>query len=234
MPVAVVEASASVTGREIIRAALSFHLNRLSPGEAEDADLFNRCLLALNFIVDEFNGRKAFLFKEKLTTSSAITGTYGVLGTDWLDVIAGEQILGATVQYAANLDVPMEPITVAQYADIGIKSVTTYPQYYAHDGADKVYLYPKANAHVITIRTHQLFDEFDMDSGFTIPNGYKSGLAALLAEAMAPSLLGSLTPDIARKANAARTRLSSQNVNPAIMHSRGFGTGPIVRIRRGY
>ena len=234
MPVAVVAASASVTGREIIRAALSFHLNRLAPGEAEDADLFGRCLLALNFIADEFNGAKVYLFKELFTTSTPITGAYGVLGTDWAGVLSGEKILGATVRYATNLDVPMDPITMAQYGDIGIKTLTTYPAYWVHDGADKVYLYPYASSHMVTIRTRYLFDNFDMDSAVGMPNGYKSAFSAILAKKMAPSLLGSTPPDVERDASAAKIRLAASNLQPAIMGSHNVGTGPIVRIRRGY
>jgi hypothetical protein len=57
------------TARVIIRNALTFGLNRLSPGEQEDADLFGRCLDALGSIVDEINGGKGMLWREVLTAS---------------------------------------------------------------------------------------------------------------------------------------------------------------------
>lgn len=222
------------TARDIVRGALSFHLNRLSPGEAEDADLFARCLLALNFIADEFNGQKSFLWCEVLTASSAITGTSGTLGTTWAGIASGDEILGATVRYSSTLDVPMSPITMAQYADIAIKSTSSYPEVYAHDGAATVYLYPAAASHVITIRTKQVMSDFaDLDTDYEMPKGYKAGLSALLAEKMAPSLLGSLPPAVGKAASAARSHLLAQGLVPAILNP-GDGVGRVARIMRGY
>jgi hypothetical protein len=218
MPVAVVAASASVTGREIIRAALSFHLNRLSPGEQEDADLFGRCLLALNFIADQCNGQKAFLSREIFTQSTAITGTYGTLGVDWAGLLSGDEILGATVEYGAGFDVPMHPLSMEQYERIALKSVASIPRDYAHDGAATVFIYPAATGQKITLRTREIMSEFaDLDTGYTMPKGYKSGLAAWLAEKMAPSLLGAIPPNVKTDAYAARCRLIAQNIEPAII-----------------
>lgn len=222
------------TARSIIEGALTFGLNRLSPGEALDADTGAVCLTALNMIADQFNGQKSFLFREVLTTSSAITGTYGTLGTDWAGILPGDEILGATVQYETDLDVPMEPITVAQYQNIGIKTLSIYPEYYAHDGQATVYLYPAANAHVITIRTRQIVSDFaDLDTDYVMPKGYKSALSALLAEKMAPTMVGGISAPVASDARAARLRLSAQSANPAILGAPDSATG-LVRIHRGY
>ena len=220
------------TARDIIRGALSFHLNRLSPGEAEDADLFDRCRLALNFIADEFNGSKGYLWREILTVSGSITGTYGTLGTDWSGIASGDEILGATVRYSSTLDVPMHPITMQQYADIAVKSTSSYPEFYAHDGAARVYLYPAASAHVITLRTKQVLSDFaDLDTDYEMPKGTKADLAALLAEKMAPSLLGSLPPAIGKAASAARSHLLARGLTPAILDT---GLSRQYRIERGY
>lgn len=43
------------TARQIITDALTFHLNRLSPGETLESDTANVCLSALNAFVDEWN-----------------------------------------------------------------------------------------------------------------------------------------------------------------------------------
>jgi hypothetical protein len=43
------------TARQIITDALTFHLNRLSPGETLEADTADVCLSALNAFVDEWN-----------------------------------------------------------------------------------------------------------------------------------------------------------------------------------
>lgn len=222
------------TAREVIEATLTFGLNRLSPGETLDADTADTCLTALNFIVDRWNGQKAFLFREVLTTSSAITGTYGTLGTDWTGLSAGDEILGATVRYSTNLDVPMQPMTMGRYADVGIKTLTTYPAYYAHDGQVTVYLYPAAAGHVITLRTKQVVSEFaDLDTDYVMPKGYKSALSAELAEMMAPTMIGGITPAIAASARAARARVMAQNVSPAIINASDPATN-LVRIKRGF
>ena len=222
------------TARDIIRGTLSFHLNRLSPGEQEDADLFGRCLLALNFIADELNGHKSFLWREILTASSAITGATGTLGTTWTGLVSGDQILGATIRYSSTLDVPLDPITMAQYANIGIKTQAGIPAVYAHDGAATVYLYPVAASHVITLRTKQAMTDFaDLDTDYSMPKGYKAGLSALLAERMAPSLIGSISPAVAKAASAAKTALLAQGLVPAILNP-GDGVGRVARIQRGY
>lgn len=43
------------TARQIITDALTFHLNRLSPGETLEADTADVCLSALNAFVDDWN-----------------------------------------------------------------------------------------------------------------------------------------------------------------------------------
>lgn len=222
------------TAREIITGALTFGLNSLSPGETLDDDTGAICLTALNFIADKWNGQKAFLFREILTASSPITGSTATLGTDWAGLLPGDEILGATVRYATNLDVPMDPITVQQYQNIGLKNLSSYPAYYAHDGQSTVYLYPVATAHVITIRTKQIVSDFaDLDTDYTMPKGYKAVFAAELAEEMAPSLIGGVTPAIASRARAARSRLASQAISPAIIGTGDPATG-LVRIKRGF
>ena len=223
------------TARAIITNALSFRLNVLSPGEAIDPDIGARCLLALNDVVDRINGGKSFLFREILTRSTAITGKYGTLGTDWASIAAGDQILGATVEYATGLDVPMDPITMGQYANVAIKALTTYPAYYAHDGQSQVFLYPAATGHYITIRTGQVFADFaDLDTDYTMPKGYQSALADLVAERVAPSLLGQVPAPIFGAAESARNRLAAQAVVPAILGGSDVALGPVARIRRGF
>lgn len=209
------------TARSIIRNALTFGLNRLSPGEQEDADLFGRCLDALGSIVDEFNGKKSFLFREILTTSSAITGASASLGVAWASLASGDEILGATVQYSAGDDVPLDPITMGQYAEIPQKSTQGIPCVYAHDGAATVYLYPAATGQTVTLRTRQVVSNFaDLDTVYTMPAGYSSALEALLAEKMADTLVGGVSPKVAKDARGARLRLAAQAASPAILNVR--------------
>ena len=222
------------TARSIISAALSHHLNRLSPGEALDADVAALALDSLNFVSDEWNGSKAFLFRELLTTSSAISSATGTLGSTWAGLSSGDEILGATVAYSATLDVPLEPLTMSQYAEISIKALSTYPAYYAHDGAVSVYLYPVPTGQTITLRTRQVVADFvDLDTDYAMPRGYKAALAAALAERLAPVMLGGISPAVAAASKAARARIGAQAINPAIINGRAYA-GPVARITRGF
>lgn len=202
--------------REIISGALRFGLNRLSPGEQEDADLFNACLDGLNSIVDAMNGSKTMLWRETLVAGSALTGMSGTLGGTWASVAPGSQVLGASYSDGAQ-DVGISQITVEQYHAIPQKSQAGDPQYFAPDGGALIYFWPAPVARVITLRTMSAASDFaDLDTDYVMPAGYKSALQDMLADKMAPSLLGAVPPDVARSARAAKTRLM-QGAKPAII-----------------
>lgn len=205
--------------RTIIRDALTFGLNRLSPGEQEDADLFGRCLDALNYILDKWNGGKALLWREFLTDSSPITGVSGTLGVTWAGLVPGDEILGASVRYAPGLDQPMSPLTMGQYQSINLKALQgAFPQQYAPDGAATVYLYPAAAGHVITLRTKQAATLFtDLDTDYSMPQGYSSALTDQLAEVMAPTLNPQMLATAAAKAAGSRRRIGAQAISPEII-----------------
>lgn len=207
------------TARQVISGALTFHLNRLSPGETLDADLAALCLEALNHIADEWNGVKSFLFREILTVSSAISGASGTLGTTWTGLASGDEILGATVRYS-NMDVPLHLLTMGQYADVALKTISDIPEVFAHDGATTVYFYPACTGQTVTLRTKQVVSDFaDLDTDYVMPKGYKSALSAVLAEKLSPSMTGGVSPAVASAAASARARIVAQNANPAILNT---------------
>lgn len=209
--------------RVIIRNALTFGLNRLSPGEAEDADLFGRCLDALGSIVDEINGGKGMLWREVLTTSTAISGASAQLGVAWSGLASGDEILGATVRYPGSNDLPLSPITMGQYADIIDKATASVPSVFAHDGAATVYFWPAAAGQSVTLRTKQAAQTFaDLDTEYSMPAGYQSAFEALLAEKMAPTLNADLVGLTAAKASAARRRINAQAINPEIIQGNRY------------
>lgn len=207
--------------RTIIRNALTFGLNRLSPGEQEDADLFGRCLDALGSIVDEINGGKSLLWREVFTQSSPISGVSAQLGVAWPTLASGDEILSATVQYSAGQDIPMSPITMEQYELIPVKTTASLPQVYAHDGAATVFFYPAASGQTVTLRTKQAAQNFaDLDTDYVMPAGYQSAYEALLAEKMAPTLNSNLVALTSTKAASARRRIIGQVIEPAILDAR--------------
>lgn len=226
------------TARTIITDALTVGLNKLSPGETLDADVAAVCLSTLGLIVDEINAVGNLLWREATYDSTAISAVSGTLGVDWPTLAPGINILGATVRYSAspNLDVEMDPLTVAQYSAIAIKTVGGIPTMYCYDGYETVYLYPKpSTARVVTLRARQQATAFaDLDTDYGMPNGFRSYFAALLAERMAPSLLGTdLSPGAQRWVMAAKQRTASQTLQPAIIGG-PVTPGPVARILRGY
>lgn len=214
--------------RVIVRNALTFGLNKLSPGEQEDADLFGRCLDALGSIVDEVNGGKLLLWREVFTPSSAISGASAQLGVAWPSLSSGDEIIGVTVQYATGQDVPVSYITMAQYESIPVKATASLPQVCAFDGAATVYFYPAATGQVVTLRTKQAASTFaDLDTDYVMPAGYQSAYEALLAEKMAPTLAPSMLAIASTKASAARRRIAGQVIEPAIING-GSSAGNIL------
>lgn len=203
--------------RTIIGGALTFWLNRLSPGETLDADLGAICLAALNDVVDGFNGLGSFLFSEAFT-AGVCNGTSGTLGTTWVGVNPGDNILGATVSYQAGMDLPLDPLTMGQYADIAQKATASIPQYFCPDGGSLVFLWPAAAGQTITLRTWKSFSTFaNLDTDYLMPQGFQSAFSACLAERMAPSLCGAIPAAVEVGARAARNRLSAQVTMPEII-----------------
>ena len=203
------------TARSIIEGALSFRLNRLSPGETLDADTGAVCLVALNELADAMNGGGSFLFREILTAGT-VTSATGTIGTTWA-LAPGVQILSATYNDGSS-DLELPKITMAQYAVIADKTMAGDPDRFAPDGYATVYFYPVPTSLVVTLRTKQYFSDFaQLDTDYGMPSGYKAHLSALLAEMLAPSLIGSIPPPVARAASLARAALMAQNMNPAIL-----------------
>ena len=212
------------TARQIISNALGFRLNRLSPGEALDADLAATCLTALNDIVDSVNGAKSGLFRTILTAGT-VTSATGTLGTTWATLSPGDKILGATYN-DGSVDEVIDEITMAQYQAIGQKTDAGDPDHFAHDGLVTVYFHPVPTSLVITLRTKRAVEDFaDLDTDYSMPKGYLSSFSALLAELLAPQM-GGITPAIARDAAAARARMRAQGMTPAILG--GFHYRPSI------
>jgi hypothetical protein len=217
------------TARAIITGSLTFRLNKLSPGETLDADTAATCLAGLNHIVDEVDGAKGSLFREILTAGT-VTAATGALGTTWATLSPGDQILGATYNDGSN-DIVLDPLTMEQYHALPVKTQAGDPLYFAHDGAATIYFYPVPTSRSVTLRTRETVADFaDLDTDYVMPKGYESFFSALLAELMAPVLTGGISVALVRAASAARRRMVTQNLNPAIVN----GTGREWNIYQGW
>jgi len=218
------------TARAIISGALTYHLNRLSPGETLDADLGALALTALNDVVDEIDGAEVLLYQE-IRTSGTVTGTSGTLGVTWAGLGSGNDIHSATVSYQTGMDIPLSPITIEQYQAIPQKATAGIPQFYAHDGAATVYFWPAASGQTVTLVTRSPLSSFaDLDTVYVMPGGFQSGLSFMLAERLAPSLVGGVPASVSTGARAARNRLAAQTADPAILG----GDSPVGNILTGW
>jgi hypothetical protein len=204
------------TARQIITGALRFGLNRLSPGEAVDADLADVCLEALNSIADEMNGGKSMLWRQDLTQSISHSGNTATIGVAWTTLDKGVQILGASY-YDGSQDIMISPITMEQYHAIPTKGESGDPQVWAYDGDRYVYFWPAPVSRLIRLHTYTPVSDFaDLDTEYVMPKGYKSAFQAMLAKKIAPSVLGEVPGPVERDARAAKLRLMS-GIEPAII-----------------
>jgi hypothetical protein len=212
------------TARQIISGALTHHLNRLSPGETLDADLAGMCLSALNEIADEWNGAGSFLWRDALY-SAVVTGSTATLGVTFTGIDPGDNIEGATYDGGWG-DIPIEMITFAQWHEgVTDKNVSGgYPQYMAHDGAATLYFYPAATGQTIKLRAKGSMAEFaDLDTDYVMPSGYRAALAAVLAERVAPSVIGQIPPSVRAAAARSLRAIKAQQTEPGIAATTSIG-----------
>lgn len=192
-------------------------LNRLSPGESLSGDDIGTGLEALNLLVDELSADGRFLFRDVLT-SAVQTGHITLGAGSWATIPAGAAITSMSVD-----GVPIRSITMEQYNSISDLTQSGSPILYCHDGLSTIYLYPVANGQTIRIQTGVTVSEFaDEITQYTVPPGYKSALAKMLAEALAPVVnANGVTADIAAAARGARAMVSAPQ--PAILNSGNLG-----------
>lgn len=217
------------TARTIISLALE-SMNKLAPGETLDPDVADRCLRRLNVIADDWSAGRDMMPQEAIV-SGAVTGTSLTLGAgSFVSVAAGDEIMGMT---ADNL--PMDPITMAQYQTIYLKTQTGRPLYWVADGLSNVYLYPAAAGHVMGILARVPFTAFaDLDTSYTMPSGYQGAFSAVLAVAMAPALLGKVTQDLKDNKREGRANIRSGNVRPAIISANPLQRAPVGGLLQGW
>jgi hypothetical protein len=212
------------TARQIITGALGLRLNKLSPGEALDADVAALCLDALNEAIDEINGLGDALWRQILTPSATgVSGITGTIGTTWPGLSPSVSILGASYNNG-SIDIPMASLTIEQYQGIPLKSIIGLPESYAFDGLSTVYIHRGATGQIITLRTSELAAEFaDLDTAYVLPNGYQGWLSDLVAERVAFVLIGGVPGGVTISANKARANMKATQLMPSIIGGAYFG-----------
>lgn len=211
------------TARQIITSALTTGLNRLSAGETLDDDLAALCLSALNDVVDAINGSTGMLWKQTASTQT-VSGPSALLSAWGIEP-------GASIALVMAPDWPVSPTTFEAFQSITTPSTGT-PNVYAISG-DRMHFWPAPVSVAITITRKEPASEFaDLDTDYAMPAGWRSGLAALLAEKVARPVVGVLPADVARDAAAARRKMLAARVEPAILNP-GTGGGAEALFRAG-
>ncbi len=202
------------TARNIITLALE-GMNKLSPGEAVDADLAAICLRRLNAIADDWSAGRAMM-PQDVIVSGAVTGQSLTLAAGPFAAIgAGDEIISAQSDGYS-----MTPITMEQYNNIWDKVSAGRPTGYAHDGLSTVFLFPASNGSTIHLLVRKPFTVFaDLDTNYIMPSGYQGAFAATLSVALAPSLLGGVPPALLAAERKAMYNVSNANVRPAVINS---------------
>lgn len=196
--------------------------NRLSPGETLNADDAAFGFRRLNLLVDEISGQNLFLFRS-LLTSAAQTSQITLGVGAWASITPGDEIVSAT---ANNL--VLAPISMRQYNELYAPAVSGPPQVYAQDGLGTVFLWPVANGQTIKLQTRATVSQFaDQETDYMLPDGYKSALGAALAVRIAPAIMGSIPPYLAKAEMALMLNIS--RYEPAVIDVDSF-----ARVRTVY
>jgi hypothetical protein len=217
------------TARTIISLALDA-MNRLSPGEALDADLAAVCLRRLNAIADDWSAGRDMM-PQDLLVAGAVTGPSLTLAAGAFAAIGvGDEIIQAQAD-----GFPMTNITMQQYQNIPNKAQSGRPEVWAYDGLSTVYLYPAPAANTINLMMRVPFASFvDLDTAYTTPSGYQGAFAASLAVALAPSLLGGVTPGLLAAEKKALYNVANSTVRPATIPANPMACRPGGNILQGW
>ena len=90
-------------------------------------------------------------------------------------------------------------------------------------------------APLISVMTRAPFASFvDLDSAYTLPSGYQGAFAASLAVAMAPALLGGVTPSLMAAEKKALYNVGNSTVRPAILSADPLACRPGGSILQGF
>lgn len=217
------------TARTIITLALEA-MNRLAPGETLDADLAAACLRRLNAIADDWSAGRDMMPQDQLVAGVVAGPSLTLAAGAFATIGIGDEI----IQLQAD-GFPMSPITMQQYQNILLKNQGGRPQVWAWDGLATVYVYPASSGNTISVMTRAPFASFvDLDSAYTLPSGYQGAFAASVAVAMAPALLGGVTPSLMAAEKKALYNVANSTVRPAILSADPLACRPGGSILQGF
>lgn len=185
-----------MTGRDAVSAALRL-IGALASGEAAAASDATDGLSALNRMLGTWSNEGLLIYsrvRDQLTlvasTAAYTMGTGGTFSTARPQAILEALIRDETVSPAAEY--PIRMLTLAEYAAIAIKAVTsTYPTAVYDDGGfpyRTLTLYPVPSAtHKLVIFSQKPLTEIaTLDTSVSLPVGYDEAIIYNLALRLAP------------------------------------------------
>ncbi len=191
-----------VTARGTIQGALKL-IGILDPAETMSPEDSADGLTMLNNLVDGWNLERLNIY----TTSNVVASFSGASATigpgQTINTARPVRIEGAFYR-RSNIDYPIRIIDIDEYNSIPLKSTTgSYPEvmYYTGDSpTGTVYVWPvptASNQYYIQLQT-QLTAFADLDTLYTLPQGYAKGLMYSLAVEMAALFQKEVSASVAR------------------------------------
>ncbi len=227
------------TTRDLITAAARL-INVVDATESltdEDAQAFER---ALNGMIDSWSNNRLMIhgIKQYVHTLTPSNPSFTIGPGGDLDVVrplAIEQMNARFGVGSAQVDLPMQPLTDAQYATIPMKNLgNLYPRRYYDDRAyplRTVTLYPvPGTLSVVVWLREPLLTYATLDDVISLPPGYERAFRFNLAVEIAPEFGKEVGEPIASIASAAKLELERLNSVPRYL----TGDGAMSRYNNRY
>lgn len=205
----------AVTARSTIQGALKL-AGILSPFETMSSTSADDGLVILNNLVDGWNLERLYIYtiSDVVATFAGASATIGPAMT--INTVRPIRIESGFYR-RSGIDYPLRIIDVDAYNAIGLKTVSgDYPEvlYYTGDSpTGMVYVWPVPSANEYHLQVMSQLTEFaDLDTSYSLPQGYRKALMYSLAEELAGMYDMELSPIQAKIAVGARRSLKRANV----------------------
>ena len=214
-----------MTGNDLISSSMRL-IGAIASGESLSSNDANDALSALNAMIDSWSTQRLFIPSKVREVfpfvASQQTYTMGT-GANW-NTTRPQKIERALIQIATVtpvLELPMNILTMEQYAGILIKPMTsTYPLYLYSDNA-----YPNTNIsvwpvpvgsvnNIVLYSWKPLTTITTLSTAISLPPGYIRALKFGLAVELAPEFGKQVSPEVSSIADSSRADIKRMNFSP--------------------
>lgn len=191
----------------------------------------------LRRLLNNWNAERAAVYAASFATYTLVANlqphTIGPSTATWATTLRPVSIDGANVIIDVSNPSAYTPIAIhtAQWWNFQSQpgQTSSFPTdlYYQADWPNgKIYFWPVPQAaYQVQLQLRVLLDDaLDLDTEFTLPQGYEDALTLTLAESCCGKLFGvDLTPDLQQAARIARARIFNNNDQPSALITSDFG-----------